>query len=1000
MPALHALDPHQDLGHYGYQSWQVDSGLPQNTVHAVAQTHDGYMWFATEGGLVRFDSIQFRVITSSTTPALKSDVVYSLTEDKTGSLWVGTSRGVVRYRDRHFEAVSGIEHAAWSIFADSRNRVWALSSDGLKRLDGNRFVDVQGAQGLSEDSTLLEGRDGSIWIGTPSGLAVSREGKSFQPVSTQAGIQGLAQEPNGGVWAGTRNGLESCSVTGCNAFVLPDRPSAPPDVTALAQSPDGALWIGTSSGLLRFDGRHTQQFSTGDGLPSDAVQILRVDREGTLWIGTNAGLARFAEGRIESFTPKEGLSSNQLLAISEDREGNLWLGTESGGVDILRDRAFSTYTVQDGISDDYIRVIYQDSKGTVWLGTNGGGLNRFDGRRFTAMTTADGLSSNIILSITSGPGGDLWVGTPDGLNQLHQGKVKVYTSADGLADDFVRSLSFDHSGALWIGTRRGLSRLEEGQFTSYSSLDGLGSDLVGALLEAHDGSLWAGTLGGLTHIEHGKFHNYAMTDGLSNNVITALHEDPDGTLWIGTNGGSLNRLRNGRFATIAKDNPLPPSIYSILDGGRGDLWMSSNHGIFRVNKDDLNHVFDRPRTPLSVSSYGTDDGMRVTEAGSGGHPAAWRLQDGSLWFATLKGASTVNPAHLPSNTIPPLAAIEGFSVDDRELRLEQSPGGQIEVPAGGRRFVINYAGLSFVAPQKVRFRYRLDGFDHQWMDGSSLRTAYYTNLPPGRYIFHVMVANNDGVWSAVPASVSFRLKPYFYQTLWFYFAVGLGVVLLGVAGYRWRVRHVESRFNAVLAERNRIAREIHDTLAQGFVAVSVQLQIVGRLLGSSTEAAQTHLSQAQELVKSGLEDARRAIWELRSQGPAEQDLATRLKQVAERVTAGSSIRSTVEARGTYHPLNERVESELLRIAQEAVTNVVRHAQAGHVRIRLDYETNRTRMAVEDDGVGFREDAPSAIDGHFGITGMKERARNLGGELSVTGGNGGGTRVTVELPGAE
>jgi two-component sensor histidine kinase/streptogramin lyase len=575
---------------------------------------------------------------------------------------------------------------------------------------------------------------------------------------------------------------------------------------------------------------------------------------------------------------------------------------------------------------------------------------------------------------------------------MHQRKVTVFTSADGLADDFVRSLYFDAQGSLWIGTRRGLSQLKDGKFTTYSTLDGLGSDLVGAILQARDGSLWISTLGGLTHLDRGQFRNYAERDGLSNHTVTALHEDADGTIWIGTNGGGLNRWRQGIFKAIAlKDAALPETIYSILEDS-GDLWMSSNQGIFRANRNDLNRYADGAASTVAVTAYGVADGMKVNEASSGGHPAAWRLDSGELWFATLKGAATVDPAHLAANRVPPLMNIEQISVDDKPVIASDT----VTIKPGGRRFAFEYAALSFAAPQKVRFKYRLDGFDHAWVDAGGLRTAYYTNLPPGHYIFQVLASNNDGVWSVGPASLAFRLEPYFYQTIWFYLLLILFAALLWYGWYRWRVQQVESRFNAVLAERNRIAREIHDTLAQGFVAVSVQLQIVSRVLENSTDAARKHLTQAQELVRSGLEDARKAIWELRSQSPENQDLAAQLVKMADRVTTGTEIKTEVCVNGTYRSLPERVEDELVRIAQEAVTNAVRHADPNRVEIQLRFTGKGVELSVEDNGRGFSGEPPSTPDGHFGMTGMKERAQQIGGTLTVSSKKDQGTRVSVEV----
>jgi ligand-binding sensor domain-containing protein/signal transduction histidine kinase len=1002
-----ALDPHQSLRHYGYQSWQTDNGLPQNTVHAVLQTRDGYIWLATEAGLVRFDSIRFTIFTHKDTPQLGSDLVYSLLEDRSGALWIGTASGVTRYRNGSFQSFAdgGPASTVWSLYADRDGAIWALGAGGLNRFDGQRLSEVKGVPPLSEASRMTQSADGSLWLGTTEGLFRSegRAGQSpFRLAGSATSIQAIALDERGRVWAGTRNGIEICAVSTakCGAFEA-DAQAAPKDVTALAMDGQGAMWIGTAAGLFHYDGTRTVAYSVGDGLPSELIGMLACDREGAMWIGTGAGIARVVDGRIEGFTPKEGFSSNVVLAIHEDREGNLWLGTESGGVDILRDRTFTTYTAQDGISDDHIRAVYQDRSGTVWLGTSGGGLDRRDKNGFTTLTTADGLSSNVVLSIAGDLNGDLWLGTPDGLNRLHEGKVSVFTSADGLADDFVRSLYFDRQGSLWIGTRRGLSQRKDGQLTTYTALDGLGSDLVGTMLEARDGSLWIGTLGGLTHFDHGKFLNYTEKDGLSNRVITALHEDNDGTLWIGTNGGGLNRWRQGTFRAI-KNAALPPDISSILEDGERNLWLSSNLGIFRASRDELARSADRPGSTVQVTAYGVADGMKVNEASGGGHPAAWRLEDGPLWFATLKGAATVDPAHLAVNRVPPLVSIEELSVDDRRVGSSKTESNSeivsdtVTIQPGGRRFAFEYAGLSFTAPQKVRFRYRLRGFDHGWIDAGSMRAAYYTNLSPGGYVFEVMACNNDGIWSVEPASLSLRLKPYFYQTVWFYLTLILAAVLLGYEAYRWRVRHVESRFNAVLAERNRIAREIHDTLAQGLVAVSVQLQIVSRVLGRSTEAARNHLEQAQNLVRSGLEDARRAIWELRSQGVENRDLAAQLVKMADRVTAATEIKTEVRVHGTYRPLPERVENELVRIAQEAVTNAVRHADASRVEIELRFDGKQMELSIQDDGRGFSGAAPSTQEGHFGITGMKERAQQIGGALTISSEAGHGTRVRVAL----
>ncbi len=467
-------------------------------------------------------------------------------------------------------------------------------------------------------------------------------------------------------------------------------------------------------------------------------------------------------------------------------------------------------------------------------------------------------------------------------------------------------------------------------------------------------------------------------------------------MWIGTNGGGLNVRVNGKIVSFLSAKTLPQDIYGILDDGDENLWLGSSKGIFRVNKARLQCNRSGWRGGEAVpneTSVAAVDGMRISECSSGGHPAAWKAKDGTLWFATLRGIATVDPAHMPVNRVPPLVAVEQVLVDDTALPMHSSA----EVAPGRTRFAFQYAGLSFVAPQKVQFRYKLDGMDRDWVNAGSRRVAYYTNISPGRHTFHVMACNNDGVWSEQDATFTFRLRPHFYQTYWFYLLLLVSASLLTYEAYRWRVRSVESRFSAVLAERNRIAREIHDTLAQGFVAVSVQLEVVARLLTTSTDAAREHLEQARTLTRECLAEARSSIWNLRSQGSAQNDLASALTLAAERITAGSLVKARVQVSGTFRPIDLRVEAEILRIGQEAITNIVRHAQAQQANITLLFQDKLLRMTIQDDGRGFEGNPEDLMrNGHFGLTGMRERAEQIGARLTVTSAKNKGTEVQVEV----
>jgi ligand-binding sensor domain-containing protein/signal transduction histidine kinase len=1016
--AAMALDPQRSLDHYGHQIWRTDSGLPQNTVHAILQTRDGYLWLGTDGGLVRFDGIDFLTFDAENTPQLESDTVYDLLEDASGTLWISTAAGLLSYRNGAFAAYTmaqGLPAATvWFSYEDRHHRLWAITAAGPAFFNGKSFAAVASAQaaGPLNRHALAEDATGMLWLGGSSGIFAL----DLRPATPRLALHllngfevgAVELDRQGNVWIGTGEGLERYArgtLAAVPIALLPART----EVTALNPDAAGGMWIGTAGGMVHMVNDGATLLLRPNGLGMDRmnrVDRFFADRQGVLWIATERGVFRLAGNQLEPFASDSALAGTRVLAMYEDREGDLWLGTDSGGLNMLRDQKFTTYTTSDGLSGNFVRCVLQSSTGELWIGTDGAGLNRRTSTGFAHFTTADGLSSNVILSLASGAGGNLWIGTPDGLNLLHssrgaKGLVERFTSADGLPDDFIRSLYTDRDGSLWIGTRHGLAHWTGGKFTTYSSLDGLGSDFIGAILrDDRGGDLWIGTSGGLSRLHDGLFTNYTVQQGLSNNIVTAITQDKRGTLWLATNGGGLNRLRQGAIQAFPSSaQALPGTIYGTLEDARGHLWLSSQTGIFRVAIAQLDAYAGGPASSIAVTAYGTADGMNIRECSGGGHPAAWKLADGSLWFATLDGVSFLDPDHAPENRVPPPVVLEKVLVDDQvRSPVVRGLDQELTVKPGANRLEFQYAGLSFVAPRKVEYRYQLQGFDRNWIEAGTRRAAFYTNLPPGKYRFRVLAANNDGVWNTTGASFDLRLLPHYYQTYWFYSALALASLLLGYLAYRWRVRQVEAQWGAVLAERGRLAREIHDTLAQGFVGISVQLELVARLLATSREAAIEHLDQARVLVRASLTEARSSIWDLRSAGAAAEDLPARLSKSCTRITSSSPAKVYLQVRGTYRPLARKIEEELLRIGQEAVVNAVRHAAATRIDVQLIYEATRVSLRVEDDGCGFQP-APdcSGPEGHFGIRGMQERAGQIDAALVLQSTPGGGTRVSVEAP---
>ncbi|HEU4872924.1 MAG TPA: two-component regulator propeller domain-containing protein [Pyrinomonadaceae bacterium] len=944
-----ALDPNRSLNEFGHQAWLTENGLPQNTVQAIVQTQDGYLWIGTQEGLARFDGLNFTVFDKENTPAFKSNDIRALHEDKQGRLWISTSYGLVCRHNGQFSSFTVNE-------------------------------------GLPDNSIgpLAEDTNGNVLIGTAAGLARFENG-SFKTFTTQHGlasnvIQVLCARANGTLLVVTSAGVQSLSGDSFSNWTTPvDAPAA--NITAIVEEKSGHLWYGTLDGLFGFNDEDPTFGAIT--LPNTRISALRVDREGALWIATAGGLARMRHGRLETFTSTNGLSSNLVLSIFEDREGSMWVGTEAGGLNLLKSKKFNTYTTREGLPNDLVKAIYQDPQGGIWIGSNGGGLTLFKNGKFTTWTTREGLSSDVVLSLAGDASGTIWIGTPDGLNRFRDGKFQIFTFADGLSNDLVRSVFVDRSGVLWVGTRDGLNSFRDNEFTTYTTQDGLANNFIGAIYEDSRGNLWVGTLGGLSKIKDGKFQTFTTKEGLSSNTVISLYEDAAGDLWIGTNGGGLNLLHGDKFVSFTALSA--DVIYRILEDKQQNLWCSSNKGIFRVNKNQL----DKGVSPVF---YGPADGTLTRECSGGGHPAGWKTSDGRIWFATIKGLAVIDPENIPLNTSPPPIAIEQLFIDNQSVPLTQN----LTLSPGTSRLDFYYTALSFIAPENVRFKYKLEGFDDNWIDGGARRVASYTNLRPGNYKFRVIAANNDGVWNETGAAVEFYLQPRFYQTYWFYLVFILLLALAVWQLYRLRVRRMATQFRAVLDERNRIAREIHDNLAQDILGISVQLELVARLMPAAAEAAKGHLDRARILVRNSMTEARRYVWDLRSQELQKKDLPAALRDTTRRLTAESNVEAVVEVAGPLRPLPIEVETNLLRIGQEAINNAVKHAEANRIDVALNFDTRSVRLSIRDDGRGFDADRQVA-DGHFGLIGMRERAAQIGGVLTIQSALERGTQIAIDVP---
>jgi signal transduction histidine kinase/ligand-binding sensor domain-containing protein len=956
--ALSATGQSQDSNILGHQSWSTENGLPQNSVHQIFQSRDGYIWIATEGGIARFNGIDFKVFNHENTPSLISDDICCFAQDSAGSLWIGTADSLLQYSAgifRRFFVTDGLPSGGITSLATGDNgALLILSGNAITSFDGKSFSALP-LPASAIPSAMVTVDDGSTWIASTSGI--------FQYQHGQINSQSLNPNP---------------PIT---------------NIEGIGVLPGHGLWLRTGTSLTLLQNGHQRTLQGGRDIPATRIQSVLAGSHGDLWIGTNKGL--FELDQTSNHPQLQAvLGTSSILSTFQDGEGDIWVGTETGGLDILRQQNFRTVP---GLSDHVITAIAQASGSAMWVGTNGDGLDRWQAGVTQHFSTSKGLLSDIILTLAPGANDSIWVGTPDGLNHLEGAKVQTYTSADGLPDDLIRSLLVDNDGSLWIGTRRGLAHWQNNRFATFTRADGLGSDLIGTLLQSHSPNsphdLWIGTLNGLSRLRDGKITTFTTKDGLSGDIITSLAEYPQGTLWIGTKGDGLSVWSPKGFTSLHRDD-LPQDVDSILEDGRGNLWLSSTRGITRVSASSLIACGSSPNCNPHPTSYGRTDGMPTEEASAIGHPAALKTAQGLLWFATRKGVAVTDPNHLTENHTAPPVVMERFTVDDIELPLSAS--GQ-SISSGHNSFAFQYAGLSYLAPSKVRYRYILEGLDKQWTEAGSRRIAYYTNLPPRRYRFRVQAANDDGTWNEAGAQIAFYVRPPFYRRIWFLLLVIFLLAALVILLYRLRVRRLQSEFQAVLAERNRVAREIHDTLAQSFVGVSVQLELTAQLLAQSQiTAAGEQIDRTREYVREGLAEARSSIWNLRA-GTAQHALTTRLTRLAEQFTT-QQLAIHLNIGGTYRPLAPAFEDEILRIAQESLTNISRHSNATQASVDLRYHSSRLTLIISDDGRGFHaSDNSLPGKGHFGLQGMRERAAQIHAQLRIESSPGKGTSIKLEAP---
>jgi ligand-binding sensor domain-containing protein len=949
-----------DLSQYHLRNWQTDAGLPHNTVQAVVQTRDGYLWVGTQYGLARFDGTRFTVFRRSNVPEMRNPNIIGLRAASDGTLWIATgSGGVLRLRDGnfvHFGTENGLPHD------------WMLGP-------------------------VLETPDGAIWVGSMGGLSRIKDDKitNFDQKSglVNNAVRDLCLDRAGNLWIGTGGGLDSMGSDG----VIHPAPIAHgmkgADVRAICCDSEGTIWVGAGNELHQIrDGRHTA-FPQGAGLPYNIIRRLCVDREGNLWVGSYGGLSRFVAGEFIPQLGADGLPFDLVTGLFEDREANLWVGSRDGLTQCRAPR-FTTYTARQGVPNNNVMSVLEDHASTIWIATWGGGVSALRNGVFTMLTNRP-RGPALALALHEDRSGCLWAGTDysGGLFRFNDQSVQHFTPAQGLPGKAIRAIYEDSRSNLWVGTSEGLYVGKEGRFAAYAAEPGLGSVIARDIHEDRLGNIWVGTDHGLWRLGSDKRTKYTKQDGLSEDDILSLYEDRAGELWIGTARGGLNWYHDGGFVSFMTDNGLfHNTICEILEDDQGSVWMSCPRGVFRVKRSDL-EAFARDRTRrLESFAYGKADGMASELCNGVAKPGAWKSKDGRLWFATSKGVSVIDPgepAH--EDRSPPEVIIERIvagkqSFPSQETLTASSP---IEIAPGNGELEFDYTALCFRAPEKNQFRYRLEGLKPDWVEAGASRVAWYHNLSPGTYRFHVTARNNNGLWNESGAVAEITLLPHFWQTSWFHVSAALaaGLVIFGL--HRFHVAHLREidRF------RLRLAADLHDDVGSNLSTISLLSRRAQK--SAAGKGAVEDIATIHRISRQTANAIREIVWLINPEYDTMQDLVTRMKDAADSILTGIDCRFEAPPAALSHKLTLQFRQNVFLLYKEALTNVARHAQASRVDIAVAQHDHTCEVRVHDNGVGFD---PQASHNGNGLKNLRLRAAKLKGELTIDSGPDRGTTISL------
>ena len=966
-----ALEPNQPLSQYAHATWSMESGWFRSSPYEVAQTSDGYLWIGTSTGLLRFDGVRFVPWSSQYGEKLPSSEIVRLMAGRDGSLWIGTLAGLSRWKAGRLTNYSG--EGVFAIFEDDGGAVWfgrgSFPKGGgplCRVLDTSVrcYGEKDGVPSVTGADALLKDPQGNLWMGGDTALFRWSPGSNtvYRPAGLQAfagmsGIRGLVAARDGTLWVGIDNrgpglGLQRLVQGQWKTFVSSELDGSTLDVKALLRDREDTLWVGTDKGIYRIRGDRVEHFDSKDGLSGNTVWGLAEDHEGNLWVTTTGGLDRFSDTHVVSFSEREGLRTPEVDSVLASHDGSVWVGG-AALLSNLQSSVSSTFREIRGLPGSQVTSLLEDHAGQLWVGIDDT-LSIYSKGVFTKINRPNGLPIGLVVGITEDSQGSIWVevkGPPPTLMRIQGMAVQEEHPAPEIPA--ARRVAADPKGGVWLGFMNG-----------------------------H-----------LGHYQVGKLATYQFARNDAAQVYQFLPGD-DGSVLAATTSGVVG-WRSGSLLNLSAKNGLPCNIvYAMTFDNQGNLWLFMECSLVEVPRSELQRWWGDSDAKVKIKIFDTFDGVRT---GRSPFVAAARSTDGRLWFCNGLLLQMLDPDHLKKNSIAPPVHVEEAIADRRSYTL----GNGLRLPPFTHNLEIDYTALSFIAPQKIRFRYKLEGEDAAWQDAGTRRQAFYNDLRPGRYRFRVIACNNDGVWNEEGATLDFSVTPAWFQMKSFRLLCALTVILIAWALYGLRVRHLSrvlsTRFDERLAERTRIARELHDTFMQTIQGSKLVADDALDHSGDSPRMRQA-MKQLSLWLGQAAQEGRAALNSLRSSATQTNDLAAALQRVTEDGLIPESIAVAFSVAGHPREIHPIVRDEIYRVGYEAIRNVSMHSRASHIEIEIRYNHGLV-LRVKDNGVGIDPIvAEQGKEGHFGLNGMRERAHRIRGKLLIVSSPNAGTEVKLIVPG--